>query len=353
MRPFINNLAFCRRLGVILGGSLLACAVGCQEQAEIRQYSVPRSPQATKKPWRLLGAIVPHEKQLWVFRLDGPEQRIKDLQNPFETFVKSIRFLEKAQEPTWTLPEGWQQEAAKKQFSFATIRIGAKDPLEMSVSPLPRDNDAESIFRNVIRWRDQLGLDPIPQAELGQNTRKIDVNGAPATLVDISGFQVPRRPMFAARPKGPPAPAAEAPAAQAPLTYDVPKGWQELAAGGIRVAAFKVKEGDKEAEVTIIPLARGAGSVLANVNRWRGEVDLQPTTEARLADEVRPITVDGIKAHYVDLAGPKLRTLAVMLTTEENTWFFKMRGPGDLVGSQKTPFEGFVRSVRFKAPPEN
>jgi hypothetical protein len=206
------------------------------------------------------------------------------------------------------------------------------------------------VFRNLIRWRDQLGLDPILESELGQNTAKIDVAGVPATKFDIKGFHVTRQPMFAARPKGRPAPAAKA---NAPLTYEVPEGWQPAPAGGIRVAAFRVKEGDQAAEVTIIPLAKEAGSVLANVNRWRDELELQPTTEARLADEVRPMTVDGIQAHSVDLTGPKLRTLAVMLIREENTWFFKMRGPGDLVGKQKTAFEGFVKSVKFKAGPGN
>ena len=174
----------------------------------------------------------------------------------------------------------------------------------MSVIPLPREGEADSTFRNVIRWRDQLGLDPIPPSEVGQNTEKIDVAGMPATKVDIKGFHVTRQPMFAAAPKARPAPAAKAPV-NAPLTYEVPDGWQEGAAGGFRVATFRVKEGNQEAETTIIPLAKESGSVLANVNRWRGEVDLQPTTEAALADLVQRITVDGIQGHYVDLAGPK------------------------------------------------
>jgi hypothetical protein len=131
------------------------------------------------------------------------------------------------------------------------------------------------------------------------------------------------------------------------LTYAVPTGWQELPAGGIRVAAFAIKEGDEQADVTVIPLAREAGSLLANVNRWRGEVGLEPATESQLKAAERAITVDGSPRDYVDLAGPRLRTLAVMLTRGEHTWFIKMKGTAALVARQKTAFEDFVKSVKF------
>jgi hypothetical protein len=340
------------RFVVILGAGLLAFAAGCQEEAQIREYKVPRT-ETKKEPWHLLGAMIPREKQVWFFKLDGPPEQMAGLRDAFDRFVKSIRFTNKAEDPiTWTLPEGWQQEGGDKQFRFATISTGGKSPLKMSVIPLPRETrDADSTFRNVIRWRDQLGLDPIAQSELAQNTEKIDVAGMPVTKVDIKGFHVTRQPMFAAAPKARPAP-AKAPE-NAPLTYEVPDGWAEGAAGGFRVATLRVKEGGQEAETTVIPLGKESGSVLANVNRWRDEVDLPRITDAGLADLVRPITVDGIQAHYVDLAGPKLRTLAVMLTRDDTIWFFKMKGPGELVGKHKTAFEGFVKSVKFKAGPGN
>jgi hypothetical protein len=347
------NMAY-RAPGVILAASLVVCAAGCREETEIRSYEVPRT-ETKKEPWHLLGAMIPRDTQVWFFKLDGPPERIDGLRDAFDQFVKSIRFTDKAEEPiTWTLPERWQQEEGDKRFRYATIRIGAKDPLEMSVIPLPREREADSAFRNLLRWRDQLGLDPIPQSEVGQYTQKIDVAGVPVTKFDIKGYHVSRQPMFAAA-RGRPAPDRPAPAARpnTPLTYDVPAGWQEGQADGFRVATFKVKDGDQEAETTIIPLGKESGSVLANVNRWRGEVDLPPAKEAELGDLVRPITVDGIQGQYVDLAGPRLRTLAVMLTREDHTWFFKMRGARDLVGKQKGAFEAFVKSVKFKANPGN
>jgi hypothetical protein len=348
----MNHLLSCRT-GAILAVSMFALASGCQEQPEIRSYSVPRTEQK-KEPRHLLGAMIPREKQVWFFKVDGPPEKIDGLKDAFDHFVKSIRFTDKEGTPiTWTLPEGWQQEEGDKQMRFATIRIGPKDPLEMTVVPLPREGEADSILRNVIRWRDQLGLDPISRDELGQNTQQIDVQGVAVTKVEIKGYHKERKPMFAARPKARPAAKRGNAALNVPLTYEVPAGWEEGPAGDFRIAAFRLREGDQEAETTIIPLGKQSGSLLANVNRWRGEVDLPPIAEAALAEQVRSTTVDGIAAQYIDLAGPRLRTLVVTVPREEQTWFFKMRGASDLVGKQKAAFEGFVKSVKFKAGPGN
>jgi hypothetical protein len=250
---------------------------------------------------------------------------------------------------SWTLPDGWQQEMGTDQTRYATIFIGKNEPLELKVTSFPNRQEMASVLRNVTRWRDQLGLDPLPESELGQNVRNIDIQSVPMALVDITGYHVARKPMFASRPKTarPPATPDRGGDRGSPLSCDAPNGWKKLPAGGIRLAAFLVKEGEEEAEVTIVPLGAQAGTLLANVNRWRGELGLEPTTEARLNDELRSLPIDGIPAHYVDLVGPRSRILVAMLQREDSTWFFKMKGSADLVGRQKPAFESFVKSVKF------
>jgi len=53
------------------------------------------------------------------------------------------------------------------------------------------------------------------------------------------------------------------------------------------------------------------------------------------------------------LTGPESaggsRILAVMVSRGDISWFFKMRGPADLVGREKAAFEAFIGSVRFVA----
>ncbi len=149
-------------------------------------------------------------------------------------------------------------------------------------------------------------------------------------------------------------PRVEAPGA--PLTYKAPADWKKHnASGPIRAeAAFLISAGDKAADVTITRLPGAAGGVLANVNRWRGQIHLEQVDEQQLHRELRPIDVAGTAAQYVDLIGPESagpppqRILGVILPRGEQTWFFTIKGPADLVEKQKAAFETFVKSVRFE-----
>ncbi len=45
------------------------------------------------------------------------------------------------------------------------------------------------------------------------------------------------------------------------------------------------------------------GGLLANFNRWRGQLGLGPVTEADLAKEVQPLDLPGGKASVADITG--------------------------------------------------
>src|SRR5207302_346519 len=143
--------------------------------------------------------------------------------------------------------------------------------------------------------------------------------GVAGTFVDMTGPGTNTRP--AAVPEPPPPPAGPK-----PLTYVVPPGWVELPAGGFRAAAFRITEGDRKAEVTVVPLGGAAGGLLANVNRWRQQLKLPETTEEQVRREAKEIEVAGARATYIDLLGPESggaareRTLAVIVPRGEQTW---------------------------------
>ena len=115
---------------------------------------------------------------------------------------------------------------------------------------------------------------------------------------------------------------------------------------------FEIPGGTAKASVTALP--RRAGELLLNVNRWRGQLNLKPIDEEQLGKEVRQLEVAGTSAPFVDLTGPESaggtppRMLGVMLPRGEQTWFFKINGPADVVEKQKSAFEAFVKSVRFE-----
>jgi hypothetical protein len=152
-------------------------------------------------------------------------------------------------------------------------------------------------------------------------------------------------------------------ATPAPFTFDTPSGWQTRGASGMRKAEFGVTDGSKEAIVTVIDFRADAGPMmadpLAQLQRWRTEIGLEPLDEAEAKEALQSIEVDGAAAQYVDVLPDAAKepeskidrgTLAAMLRRGDVIWFFKITGDRDLVAAQREHFKSFVKSVRFTAP---
>jgi hypothetical protein len=334
----------------VLASLVMLVLTGCQ-QAEIESYRVPR----VEKPLnRFLGAIIPHGDRTWFVKVMGPEQTVKDHAKAFQQFVESIHFPWKGEPPiTWTAPAGCRQAPDAKEGRYATFHLGAEDhPLELTVTALGKAGLAGSVLANVNRWRGQLGLKPITANEIAKETRQVQLDGAIATVVDITGTgsgKMTQRPPFADQVPGLP----EADPEPGAPTYKTPPDWHEIPPRPPRVAAFRVVADGVAAEVTVMHFPGDVGGLLNNVNRWRKEVGLPPIEADQLANDVRRLDVSGAQASYVDLVGPegagRRRTLAVSVPRGGQTWFFKMHGPADFVASQKTAFEAFMASVHFPA----
>lgn len=147
--------------------------------------------------------------------------------------------------------------------------------------------------------------------------------------------------------------------AQAPrLKWTLPAGWEEVAPGEMRLASFHVKEGNQNADVSVVPLPGMAGGTLANVNRWRGQVGQSAVSESDLSKIAEPVEIGGLSGQLFDQAGvnassgDKARILAAILQRDDAAWFFKMTGDDELVAKQKPAFIAFLKSLSFAAPGE-
>jgi hypothetical protein len=139
-----------------------------------------------------------------------------------------------------------------------------------------------------------------------------------------------------------------------PPAFQVPKGWQEVEAAPLASARFQIKGKDRLATVVVLAAPGQGGGLAANVNRWRAQLGLKALTDKDALKSVQPIRVDGIPGHSCDLTGPDApdqgtqRIQAVIVTRDEQTWFFKLMGPASLVGDQASAFDGFIKSVHFE-----
>jgi hypothetical protein len=330
-----------RHFRLIAIPAVLVALAGCQDE-EVRHYRVPR---IESPPARLLAAVLPVGEKVWFVSVTGPAPAVADLLPGFESFVRSLRFPEnERRRVTWDLPGDWHREPNRDRLRYATFRT-APNALEVRVYSFgPESGD---LLPNVNRWRGQIGLAKITDAELPSVSRLITVNGVSGAFVDMTGPGA-----NAERPAPPPEPPAPStPAGAETLAYDVPAGWQvqPIPQGSMRLAAFKAGAGDISAEITIIPLAGDGGGLLNNVNRWRDQIGLPAMTAAELQKDGKMLESKAGAIVYVDLTGPKGRTLSGTLLHGGRSWFVKMTGPADLVGQQQPAFEDFLKSLRFEA----
>jgi hypothetical protein len=139
-----------------------------------------------------------------------------------------------------------------------------------------------------------------------------------------------------------------------PLQYTLPTGWQEKPLSPMRVASFKATTPNgKEMDVSVVSLPGVAGGDLANVNRWRGQVQLGPIDEDTLAKSAEHVTANGHDYLVVDLVsdapidGGKQRILAAILDENDRAWFIKMTGEDAAVASQKDAFIDFLSGLKI------
>jgi hypothetical protein len=131
------------------------------------------------------------------------------------------------------------------------------------------------------------------------------------------------------------------------LKYTLPDGWQEKTPTEMRVASFGISENGKNADVSVIPLGGMAGGDLSNVNRWRGQVGLQPLADDNLQNLAEKVEIAGQPADLYDVAGTNQRIVGVIFHRDDATWFFKMTGDADLIEKQKPSFVSFLKSFQF------
>ncbi|MDX2186856.1 MAG: hypothetical protein SFV32_07990 [Opitutaceae bacterium] len=134
------------------------------------------------------------------------------------------------------------------------------------------------------------------------------------------------------------------------LTWSAPSSWPAKPLTSMRKGSHSIPGPGGDADFSVVVLPGAAGGVLDNVNRWRGQVQLPPISNAQLSSESQEVHVPGLKLVVVDLPSPdsKSRILGAITEVGTNTWFFKMTGPSATVEAAKPDFLRFLQTV--KAP---
>jgi len=132
------------------------------------------------------------------------------------------------------------------------------------------------------------------------------------------------------------------------LSYTVPEGWEEFPPQSIRKANFRVSDESGSAEIAVTVFPGDVGGMLANINRWRGQIGLPPITEDRIGDLTSPIVISKHRGTLVTLNGSEQSVFGGILPFHGSTWFFKMQGSTGTVTAQSAAMESFLGSVSIE-----
>ena len=130
------------------------------------------------------------------------------------------------------------------------------------------------------------------------------------------------------------------------LEWTIPDAWElSPTKSSMRLATFTVKA-DKSLAISVSKFGGNAGGVLANVNRWRGQLGLAALNAEDLEKSLETIDVAVGKAKLVNIGNDTNQMLAVILPQEKSTYFFKLMGNKKTVSKQKENMIKLIKSLK-------
>ncbi|HEY5550823.1 MAG TPA: hypothetical protein VIK52_02975 [Opitutaceae bacterium] len=151
------------------------------------------------------------------------------------------------------------------------------------------------------------------------------------------------------------APATATPSSSAgalAIRWAAPDHWTPKELTQLRKASYNVHgSATAVADFSIISLPGVAGGLQDNVNRWRGQIGLDPQDAATIDAGVRHMDSAGLHFDVVEFASTGAdaqRVLGAFLTVSGETWFFKLTGPDTVVAAERDSFIQFIKTVRIR-----
>jgi hypothetical protein len=176
--------------------------------------------------------------------------------------------------------------------------------------------------------------------------------GAPAGATNTNDLPAGHPPIGTANPGGDSMANSAVPTAEgSDLTWTAPAQWTTMPARAMRKATYAVKgDNGATADLSITAFPGSTGGLLANLNRWRGQVGLPPLVEADLPTSLEHLEVGNLHLDVVDFPGTAngapTRILGALVPHGSDTWFFKLTGPDALVAHEKPFFLDFLRTIK-------
>ena len=299
----------------------------CGEEAEIRSYEIPSEYTGPVVSWDLPeewgenpDLSGPMAGSFHVKTDLGPMGRIGVM--PFRETVSSV---DVANMFSMELGQTSLNEDSLKDISEIK-KIGDREFEWIRLSDKGNDGTTRTILLALYRNKGETWLFPfIGDRDLIREQEKNFESFLASTT--LRAGQVEIRAKTPTLPPPPPQDVKGAP------TWEIPKHWVKTSASSMRLASYEVSDGNgSKLDFSVTSFPGDVGGTLANVNRWLGQIGIDPVKEADLEKYISPIILDEKDAQLVVAEGEKDSLFAAILMMEDRSWFLKSLG---IVNSQK------------------
>ncbi len=129
--------------------------------------------------------------------------------------------------------------------------------------------------------------------------------------------------------------------------WDTPSSWIESAGHSMRLASFSVPTSVGDGDCSVIHLGGDGGGLVANINRWRGQIGLP----AQSGQEINASAIKGsskLGAYdmfvLINESKPETAMLASILPLQSGTLFIKLNFHSDVISEVQSDFKSFCSS---------
>jgi hypothetical protein len=159
-----------------------------------------------KTPGRIIVAVLDRDGTSWYFKMRGGDPVVREQKPAFLEFLKSVSFPAAPamamadpqagmteQTPAQggaasgaAVPAGWT-EIPNPQMLLAKYVIQGNGDAKADVNVSMLAGQGGGVMMNITRWRGQLGLPPLSEEDFSKQAQIVDLAGAKATVVDMTG----------------------------------------------------------------------------------------------------------------------------------------------------------------------
>jgi hypothetical protein len=137
------------------------------------------------------------------------------------------------------------------------------------------------------------------------------------------------------------------PSAPSSLHWTTPNHWISTKGSSMRIGSFDIPFSGGKADLSIIKLGGAAGGLSPNINRWRGQLNLDPHTKIEIQEYIQNGNSPLGQFQWFTIINPKNNQTAFLVSifqTELHTIFVKLSATTDGISELKSQFLDFCKS---------